>query len=250
MTASRANGFPRAAAEWLAGDCRAPLIVGRASAALTRVVTQRGRGVTLVDPDRSGLARLRLPAPLAFAVVADPSALPFAPLVFDVVLIAQGLHLGPPRILLSQFARVLAVGGRLGVCYTVRDDTIPWVRRLAALMQSVDPTAMRGDFGDESVAALTGNPYFPKLETREFRQWVPVKEQGLVDMVARSAAAKQIDDDDVRRLLADVRLLYANAARGSDLLLPYRVRCWRATVDHSEVTGPLTVPDEGLRITL
>ena len=34
------------------------------------------------------------------------------------------------------------------------------------------------------------------------------------------------------------------------LLLPYRVLCWRARVDHTELTAPLDLPDDGLQIQL
>lgn len=45
--------------------------------------------------------------------------------------------------------------------------------------------------------------------------------------------------------------MYDNSARPPEpLLLPYRVTCWSAEVDHTELTAPLDLPDDGLRIPL
>ena len=47
------------------------------------------------------------------------------------------------------------------------------------------------------------------------------------------------------------RQLYESSARNPEpLLQPYSVLCWRARVDHSELSGLLRLPAEGLQITL
>jgi hypothetical protein len=70
-------------------------------------------------------------------------------------------------------------------------------------------------------------------------------------MVERTPVAQQLDDATRDALLADVAALYENAARPPEpLLLPYRVLCWRAQVDHTELTAPLDLPDDGLQIQL
>ena len=237
--------------EWLTEGRRGPaLVVGRSAAAFAAGL-QGSPGLTLVDRDREGVTDLLRRAPSAVPLVAAVEALPRAPCSFDRVLLAQRFHRYAPGLALSEFARVLRPGGMLGISYTVRDDSVPWVKRLMGLVRAVDPEAMAGGYGSESLQALTESPYFPRSETRSFRRWVPIDRPGLVAMVARTPAAEGLSDEARSTLLASVGDLYDNAARPPEpLLLPYRVQCWRAEVDHTELTAPLDLPDEGLQIRL
>ena len=125
------------------------------------------------------------------------------------------------------------------------------MKRLVALVRQVDAQAMSGDYGTDSLQALDDSAYFPTVETRAFRRWVPIDRDGLLSMVERTPVAQQLDDATRDALLADVAALYENAARPPEpLLLPYRVLCWRAQVDHTELTAPLDLPDDGLQIQL
>ncbi len=134
---------------------------------------------------------------------------------------------------------MLAPGGRLAVLYTVRDDSVPWVRRLAAILRNFDPD---GDVGIApklaSVAALSASPHFSRVEHRAFRRWVPITRDGMLEMVSNAPNLVNLPDPDASRLLADVEALYDSSARNPEpLLLPYSVLCWRARVDHSELSG-------------
>jgi SAM-dependent methyltransferase len=239
------------ALEWLLDGSRGPtLVLGRTAAAFAAGVQGRHR-VTLVDRDRDSVSELLRRAPSGLPLVAAAEALPLAPCSFDRVLLAQSFHHYAPGLALSEFARVLRPGGQLGIAYTVRDDSVPWVKRLVGLVRQVDPEAMTGDYGTESLAALDDSAYFPRTETRSFRRWVPVDRAGLVGMVERTPTAQGLDADARDALLAEVDALYDNAARAPEpLLLPYQLRCWRSAVDHTELSAPLDLPDEGLQIRL
>lgn len=241
----------RNALDWLVEGGRGPsLVIGRSSAAFAAGLHGRHR-VTLVDRDRDAVAQLLRRAPSGLPLVAAAESLPLAPCAFDRVLLAQNFHLLAPGLALSEFARVLRPGGRLGIAYTVRDDSVPWVKRLVALVRQVDPDAMAGAYGTESLSALADSAYFPTIETRSFRRWESIDRAGLVGLVARNPAVRDLDDEARQQLLGEVSALYENAARPPEpLLLPYQVRCWRAEVDHTELTAPLDLPDDGLQIPL
>ena len=169
-------------------------------------------------------------------VVGRVESLPFLSCHFDVVTAAQTLHRFPPEVALSEIARVLKPGGHLAIAYNTRDDTVPWVRRLIALMREADPSSMRGDFGADSVDKITESPYFGLLERRNFRNWMPITRDGLISMVERRPAVARLDPVVRARLVRDVGALYDDYARVPDpLMLPFQTSCWRTEVDHSKL---------------
>jgi hypothetical protein len=133
---------------------------------------------------------------------------------------------------------VLKPGGHLAVAYNTRDDTVPWVKRLIALLQQVDPHAVTGDYGVEAVDAVVESPYFGEVERRTFRNWVPISRSGLVTMVQRSPSAQQLEPEQQQHLLDEVAGLYDTSARSPEpLLLPFRATCWRAVADHAQLSA-------------
>jgi SAM-dependent methyltransferase len=252
MTYRSSATFPAGATEWLAPDTPGRVLaVGRASAATGQRLADLGSSVVLVDRSASAARAGRHRHPDLLGIGAAPDALPFRPRCFDEVLVAQGMHQLATGLALDEFARVLAPGGRLAVVYTVRDDSVPWVRRLAAILRSYDPDAM--STGEElySVASVAASPHFPVVEHRAFRLWVPITREGMLEMVSSAPRLATLEGADVDALLGDVAALYDSSARQPEpLLLPYSVMCWRAAVDHSELPPDLHTGGEGLQISL
>ncbi|MDO5533316.1 MAG: methyltransferase domain-containing protein [Propionibacteriaceae bacterium] len=256
MTATSQPAFPQAALDWLAPAPEAwrdrpqprALLLGRSVAPLAALLARRDTDLVACDTSRAGVRTLLNRAPAALPTVARPEGLPFAPMSFAVVHVHQSLHTLSAEALAS-IARVLAPGGHLAVSYTVRDDSVPWVRRLTAILRDVDPQAMSGAYGTESVDRLTTSPYYAEVSERSHRLWVPISRVDLLGMVARRFP--DLDQDRLGRLMAQVGELYETSARVPEpLLLPYRVSCWRAAVDHSEFTSQLALPEDGVRIRL
>ena len=256
MSSTSQPAFPQAALDWLAplgADGRALpapriLLLGRSVAPLATLLDRRGASLVACDSSRAGVRALLNRAPRALPTVATPERLPFTPLAFDAVHVHQSLHTLPAGALAS-IARILAPGGHLAVSYTVRDDSVPWVRRLTALLRDVDARAMAGAYGTESIDRLEASPYFADVTERSHRLWVPISRVDLLGMVARRFP--DLEQERLSRLMSDVGELYENSARPPEpLLLPYRVACWRASVDHSEFTSQVTPPDDAVPIRL
>ncbi len=250
MTASSQPAFPQAALQWLAPDSPTGrvLLLGRSAAPIGAALARTGANLVACDASRAGVRALLNRAPRALPTVAAPHQLPFAPMSFDAVHVHQSLHALDTEALAS-IARVLAPQGHLAVSYTVRDDSVPWVRRLTALLRDVDPDAMKGAYGTESIDRLAASPFFGTIEERSHRLWVPISRVDLLGMVARRFP--DLEQDRLSRLMADVGELYETSARVPEpLLLPYRVACWRAGVDHTEFTSQLDPREDGLRIRL
>lgn len=247
---SGAPRFPDAALEWLAGDRTDQQVLTLGSGAgLPRKLARGGKQVWCIVDDADDL-NPQPQLPNLQYVVARPESLPFEPCQFDVVVAHQILHKLAPGLVLGELARVLRPNGWVGASYLVRDDSVPWVRRLVAVMRTVDPNAMSANVGAAAVQTLITSKYFPRHEQRDFRIWVPVTRNELITMAAsqpRVAALPQLGRD---RLLSAVGAIYDGASAGAELRLPYQLSCFRAYVDHDELTTPIVLSDDALIIPL
>ncbi|WP_203567807.1 class I SAM-dependent methyltransferase [Aestuariimicrobium ganziense] len=241
--------LPDQAVTWLtAANPLRVLTLGGAT--LPRVLHRAGHDVFAVDRSPQVVAALADVDGIT-AVVAQAESLPFQPCQFDVVLSHQDFHRFAPGLVLSEMARVLRPGGRAGVSYLVRDDSVPWVRRLTALVQKIDPAAMAGNYGADSVTHLASSKYFGGLERTQHRHWVPITRTQLLGMVEALPAIQGLAEPDRNKVLDDVARLHDDAAPGADALrLPYLLQCHRAWVDHDELTAPIEIDDDGLVIPL
>ena len=212
------------------------LDIGAGRGGLAAMLRDAGHEVFCIDGTVELVAGLPNRLGTRLHVVGQVESLPFLSCHFDVVTAAQTLHRFAPGLALSEIARVLKPGGYLAVAYNTRDDTVPWVRRLIALMRETDPSSMRGDYGADSVDKIAESPYFGLLERRNFRNWMPITREGLISMVERRPAVARMQPGTRDRLVRDVGDLYDAYARRSDpLMLPFQTSCWRAEVDHSKL---------------
>ena len=178
----------------MVGDQRARVLdVGCGNGAFAEMLHERGHLVFAIDRHLDAVAVLPERLGTRLHVVGQVESLPYLSCHFDVVTASQSLHRFAPGLALTEMARVLKPGGRLALAYNTRDDTVPWVRRLIALMQQADPDAMKGDYGVDSVDAVAESPYFVGLERRNFRNWVPITRAGLLAMVERRPTTARLD---------------------------------------------------------
>ncbi len=235
MNSARRTLYPAAAPAWMVGGPRRRILdLGSGAGAFAQTLVDEGHEVFCIDRDLDGVTATTERLGTRLHVVGQVESLPYLSCHFDVVTASQNLHKFAPGLALSEIARVLRPGGHLAVAYNTRDDTVPWVRRLTALLQQHDPQAMRGDYGIESVDDVGESPYFGDLVRRDFRNWVPITRKGLVTMVERRPSTARLDPTSRQNLLSEVAGLYDSIARPPEpLLLPYRASCWRAEVDHT-----------------
>jgi len=250
--APRRPALPIEAADWLTSERPLRVLLIGARGPYAAMLSDAGNAVVVVDKDEAALARLVARRPDVGGVVGQAEGLPFQPLSFDRIVCAQNLHSLAPGLALAEFARVLAIGGALGVLYLSRDDSVPWVRRLAATVRNTLPDAMRGAYGEESVDQLHQSSYFPRVEQQTYRMWVESDRPALIGMALAAPGAARLGPEARTGLAEAVGAVYDAAARAPEpLLLPYKLSCWRAWVDHTEMTAGIPLPpDPALHITL
>lgn len=214
--------YPVEAVRWMVGTTpRRVLDLGAGTGLLTEVLMADGHRVLAVDPSVEMLAHVakRLPG----AVVAGcAEQVPVRDRVFDAVVVGSAFHWFDQDLAVPEIARVLRPGGVVAVAWNLRDESVPWVRRLGRLMgaetHQEDPSAALG---------LSGA--FRPVEREGFRSWQRLDRQGLIDLTLSRSYVATLGDRERERVLADVAELY-DASRGDTLGLqmPYRTVCLRA----------------------
>jgi SAM-dependent methyltransferase len=231
--------YPRAAASWLAGSEPVTVLeVGAGTGKLTEALLDVGHEVHATDPDDAMLARLRARLPDVPTSVAAAEELPAADASYDVVVAGQAFHWFDHERALAEFARVLRPGGRLALVWNERDERIPWVRKLGALIGSperhTDPTEVMEQSG-----------HFGVVEHASFKHRQLIDRASVQDLVLSRSNVAVLDEAGRRAKLAEVLALYDDYGRGMDgMQLPYDARCFRATVIARPTPPPARSPEE------
>jgi SAM-dependent methyltransferase len=251
MTSRTVGGFPEAALEWLVPEPWARvLVIGRISGAILTKLIKRGAQVVVVEPEHSNAVAVRAQRPGVWVITAEGTALPFPSGSFDIVLISTDFSLLRDESGRAECGRVLCPGGHLALVHAARDDSVPWVDRLAKVLQVHDPELMTAT-PLRTVEELEGCCYFPEPQARNFRIWVPITRDGMLKMVSSTPTLAGLSPAKSEQLLEQVGAIYDASARHPEpLSLPYALQCWRAVADHSEFTSQLQLPGDGIRITL
>jgi SAM-dependent methyltransferase len=227
--------YPREAAAWLVGMENAQVLeLGAGTGKLTEQLRALGHRVLATDPLEPMLRHLCTRVPGTPAVLAVAEAIPLRARSVDVVVGAQAFHWFDHSRALPEIARVLRPGGHLALTWNLRDERVPWVKRLGALIgtqeQENDPTH-----------ALLSSHLFGFVESATYRHWQPLDRGRLRDLVlSRSNIAVQ-SEPERDRVLRKVDALYEEYGRGPDgMLLPYVTHCYRAVV-----RAPAVVEEQG-----
>lgn len=216
-------GYPREAVQWLVGrDAAVVLELGAGTGKLTRTLAALGHDVHATDPDEAMLELLRDQVPGVRTSQALAERLPAADQSIDVVIAGQSFHWFDQDEALPEIARVLRPGGRIALAWNERDERIPWVRRLGALLEGGPPIS-------ESVDGLISSGLFGWVEEKSFGHWQWINRSSIVDLAASRAAIATLPPKQREAKLAEVLAFYDDYGRGMDgMQLPYRARCFRA----------------------
>lgn len=240
------NQFPPGALDWLIGPLAVRILTCTSSMATPRALARTGHSVLALLPPVTGDVDRGLRATTNLVHLAgDINALPIADCSVDIVY--TNLPSSDLRGALSGFTRVVNPGGWVASTQLVRDDSVPWVRRLVEFMHSYDPSSMRGGSPDAQ-DLLSDSKYFPETMVKEFRVWVPMTHSALAQLLLNQPFVGQLGEHERTRFLTQAASIYESA--GQSLRLPYSLTCVRAQVDHAELTIPIQLTEEGLTIPL
>ncbi|KIH84009.1 class I SAM-dependent methyltransferase [Pseudomonas batumici] len=110
--------------------------LGAGTGKFTRLLAETGATVTAIEPVDAMRAELVARLPMVRALSGTADDIPLESQVCDALLCAQAFHWFAHEAALAEMHRVLKPGGRLGLVWNVRDESVDWV---AAITRIITP---------------------------------------------------------------------------------------------------------------
>ncbi|MFF7709386.1 methyltransferase domain-containing protein [Pseudomonas sp. NPDC007930] len=119
------------------------LDLGAGTGKFTRLLAGLGADVTAVEPVAAMRDELSLGLPKVPVMDGTAQAIPVPGETVEVVTCAQAFHWFAEPEALADIHRVLVPGGRLGLVWNVRDESVDWVAALTAILSPHEGDAPR-----------------------------------------------------------------------------------------------------------
>jgi SAM-dependent methyltransferase len=227
--------YPDALLAWLRDALRlAPgrrvADVGAGTGKFTRRLEATGAAVLAIEPVDAMRAELERSTG-AVALAGTAQALPVSSSTLDAVTCAQAFHWFAHTAVLDEFARVLRPGGRLGLVWNVRDESVDWVRRITALLAPLEGDAPRFHRGDWR-KPFPHAAFSPLRETWFEHVHVGPPGEVVVDRilsVSFVAAQTPARRNEVRAALTDLVANHPELTGRDTIAFPYRTVAFHCT---------------------
>jgi SAM-dependent methyltransferase len=208
------TGAERAAA-WLVGDTLS-CVLHLGDAAMAYVLADQGHEVIVAGDDVTTSRHREISY-----VRTRGERLPFGPESFDVVVAPQ---VRDSATALAEYARVLRPGGLLSTMTRTYDESIPWMRRLHAVVG-------RRPEATPSADTLTASGLFAEPEVDEFGTWEELDLAGALRFAADVKGPTAGDE-----IYPAVRELFTSyASQSGTLRMRHQTHCLRARVNRENL---------------
>ena len=214
------------------------LELGAGTGKLTEQLVALGHEVHATDPDPQMLALLEKKLPDVRVSQAPAEDIPSGDASYDVVVCGQAFHWFDVERALPEIARVLKPRGRLSLVWNQRDERIPWVKRLGAIIGTQDQLRHPAE-------KLAASKLFGDVEEASFKFWQVIDRNSIRDLVRSRSNVAVLGEAEQEAKMAEVLSFYDDFGRGMDgMQLPYAASCFRVQV-LDRVTPTLTDSGSG-----
>lgn len=193
--------------------------LGAGTGKLTRLLATTGADVFAVEPLRGMWAQLVGAVPTATVIAGVAEAIPLAARSAHAVAAGQAFHWFRAPEALDEIHRVLEPGGRLGLIWNRRDDSVPWVKRFAEILIPYEGNTPR-EWRRAWSPSFSSSELFTPLEDLEFEMHQELDGEGLVERAASVSFVAALPDAERAPVLDEIRALAATLP--ARFTLPYR----------------------------
>ncbi len=145
--------YPAGLAAWLRGTLglgagKTVVDLGAGTGKFSRLLGATGATVIAVEPVAEMRGQLLRSLPDVEALDGTAEAIPLADASVDAIVCAQAFHWFANTTAMAEIRRVLRPGGKLGLVWNVRDESVGWVARLTEVLTPLEGDAPRFYKGD------------------------------------------------------------------------------------------------------
>jgi ubiquinone/menaquinone biosynthesis C-methylase UbiE len=201
-------GYPAGAVQELVrvlriGPGATVLDLAAGSGKLTRQLLPAGATLLAVEPSAAMRQRLAGVAAGVRVLAGTAEAIPVAAGSVDAVTVGQAFHWfdGPRAV--AELHRVLRPGGRVGLLWNVRDESVPWMAAVTAILDRHAGDAPRYRDGRWR-AAFDAAAGFTPLQVRRFRHRHELERAALADRFASISFVAALPGATRARVLAEI----------------------------------------------
>ena len=220
-------GYPPDAISWLVPDGAARVLdLAAGTGKLTEELVDLGVDVVAVEPDDAMRAELSATLPAVTALSGTAEAISLVDVSVDCVTVAQAWHWFRTERAVAEIARVLRPGGRLGVVWNVRDESVGWVEALTRILHEGDDSPP--EYGEPDLGRLFG-----PVEHATFAWTHRIPAAQLRTLAASRSHTIGLAPGERERLLDAVDALvhtHPDLAGRREIDVPYRTECWRSAL--------------------
>jgi SAM-dependent methyltransferase len=222
-------GYPRQAVAELVellgiGPGATVLDLAAGSGKLTRQLLGSGAALVAVEPSAAMRERLAAVAPGVRVLDGTAESIPLPDGSLDAVTVAQAFHWFDGPAAVAELHRVLRPGGRVGLLWNVRDESVAWMARITALLDrhAGDTPRYRDGRWRAAFDAAAG---FTPLRVRRFRHTHRLDRAAVADRFASISFVATLPDATRARLLNEVEAVLRaepSLAGPEPVAVPYR----------------------------
>ncbi|PQP00446.1 MULTISPECIES: class I SAM-dependent methyltransferase [Pseudomonas] len=230
--------YPAQVADWLTVTLelnadKTVLDLGAGTGKFTGQLVATGAQVIAVEPVPQMLEKLSEAFPEVLAVSGTATDLPLPDASVDVVVCAQAFHWFASTEALTEIARVLKPGGKLGLVWNLRDAKVSWMPKLDAIVNALEGDtpryytgAWREAFPHQAFGPLQVQ-YFSHGHTGSLEDVIFNRVRSISYIAALPVAERAKVDAQLRALIAG-----EPALRGRDVVtVPYETVAFVAVKD-------------------
>lgn len=204
------------------------LDLGAGTGKFTARLVRTGAEVTAVEPVAAMREQFAKGLPQVPMLSGTAEAIPLSDAGLDAVVCAQAFHWFASPAALAEIRRVLKPGGRLGLIWNVRDESVDWVAALTGIMRPYESDAPR--YAGGAWRRVFPAPGFtPLTETIFPHGHTGSPEHVVVDRVLSVSFIAALPESERKQVEAKVRALIADhpALAGRETVtLPYRTAAY------------------------